>query len=701
MYLDIFWIGFVGAALALGFAGFQLWRVWKAPKGDEQVLAAVPALRSGLHAYWKRQYITLALLFAAAVGGMFGLNYAGVLDNPFIPFAFLSGGAWPILATFLGVKLAQLAAPRAVTAAGENLDKGLHCLLSTGAAVSFLLAGLGLGEVTGWFFVLRYYAGYDAVQLTRTLLTFGLGAAFSSFFLRAGGGMCFQCADLGARLVEQADPSLADAPNSPAAVARCVGAMAGANGVMSDLYDSYLLILPASIALGAAAYSDYGMIWNAMLLPLVVASIGALAALLGTVLIRADERTDQRFLLGAVRKGTYAAALLTAAVAAPAVFFLLGEWRSCLTVVAGLAAGCLVSHFAESLVRDGSRRAKNLARFADTGAATTLLGGVSTGTVSTLLPFLLLLATALFAFWVGGGTLVSPDPAQVEAGLAKGLYGVSLAAVGFVSTLGLTAATASFGPLSQSLDTFVRQTEADEGARSRVDALDALGSATAAAGRAMSAASAALAALLLLVSFLTQMDGTALISWNALAVTIGALPGAFLPLLFVALALSGVQRGGQLLYTEVRRQFKEIRGILKGKADPDYAKCVDICARHALYQAMLCAFFAVGCPLALGLLLGPQSLVGLLLGLMAVGAPLSLCLCSSGAAWDNVKRYIESGRHGGSGSEAHTAALTGDATGAVLRDAAAPTLNVLMKLCFTTAITALALLAQCGLAAPL
>ncbi len=688
---DLFGVGFVGAALALGFAGFQAWTLLRVPKaGGDELQPATDALRKGGSAHWMWQAGPSLALFAAAVCGIFALERMGALDSPHLPWAFLTGGLWPLLAALLGEKLTLAAWARMVGAARKDLNLGLNALLSAGTVHSFLLAGLGLGEVTGWIFFLSRTAGYDAPQLAHTLLTFGLGAALAAFLLRAGGSIFFQSA----RLMDQGE-DLSGSPRDPAAIVRWVGGQAGASGLGCDLYSSYLLILPAAIALGAKAYGEHGMIWNAMLFPLAVAAAGALASLLGTALIHAGGQAGQRSLLTAARKGSWAAALLTAAASAPLSYFLLGDWAPAISVTSGLLLGCLLDCTAEAPVRDGSRRAKAMAKLAADGSAATLLGGLSTGMASLLLPLLLLAAGLGTAYWAAGGALPPADSAALTAGLPRGLYGVALAAVGLTSTLGLSGATGALGPLADSLRGLVRQTGSSEGARTHADALDSLGCALSSAGRTRSTAAAALATLLLLFSYTSllkeQLPG--LTAWPP-ALAVGALLGALLPLFFLAIAVSGVQRGGQLLSAEVRRQSKEPRGSLKGKADLDYAKCVSLCARPAICQTAFGALLAVGCPLLVGRLLGPQAVTQLLVGVLATGLLLALWLGSMGGLWDSGKRHIEAGRHGGAGSEAHAAALTGDAVGAVLRDATVPILNGMMKLCFTAAITALTLFTQ-------
>lgn len=691
---DLFGVGFVGATLALGFAGFQAWTLFHAPKAEGDELQPVTdALRQGGGARWKWRCLPTLALFAAGVCGMFALGRLNLLDNPYVPWAFLTGGLWPLLSSFLGETLTSTAWSHTVGAVGKNPNQGLKTLLAAGAVHSFLLAGLGLGEVTSWIFFLSRAAGYDAPQLARALLTFGLGASFTSFLLRAGGSIFSQSASLAARLTNQGDPDLSGSLRDPAAIVRWAGGQAGANGLGCDLYSSYLLILPAAIALGAKAYGEHGMIWNAMLFPLAIAAAGALASLLGTALIHAGDQAGQRALLSATRKGNWAAALLTAAASAPLSYFLLGDWTPAVSVASGLLLGCLLDCMAETLVRDGGRRAKNMAKLADSGGAATLLGGLSAGMGTLPLPLLLLTAGLYTAYWAAGGILPPAGSDTLAAGLPRGLYGVALAAVGFTSTLGLSGATGALGPLADSLRVLVHQVGSSEETRTHADALDCLGCALSASGRTRSAVAAALASLLLLSSyaFLLEEQNPGLTAWHP-ALTVCTLLGALLPFLFLTIAVSGVQRGGQLLSAEARLQSKESRGSFKGKADLDYAKCVGLCARPAVCQAALSILLAVGFPLLAGRMFDPQAVARLLAGVLATGLPLVLWLSSAGSLWDSGKRYIEAGRHGGAGSEAHTAALMGDAVGAVLRDAVVPTLNGMMKLCFTTAIAALALL---------
>ncbi len=500
--MDLFGVGFAGAALALGFAGFQAWTLLRAPKAEgDELQPMTDALRRGGSAHWKWQSVPVLALFAAAACGVFGLDRLGAPDNSYLPWAFLTGGLWPLLAALLGEMLTLAAWPRMVGATRKDLNLGLKTLLSAGAIHSFLLAGLGLSEVTGWIFFLSRTAGYDAPQLTHTLLTFGLGAALASFLLRAGGSIFFQSA----RLMDQGE-DLSGSPRDLAAIVRWVGGQAGANGPGCDLYGSYLLILPAAIALGAKAYGEHGMIWNAMLFPLAVAAAGALASLLGTALIHAGGQAGQRALLAVARKGTWAAALLTAAASAPLSYFLLGAWTPALSVTSGLLLGCLLDCTAEALAQGSGRRAKAMAKLADGGAAATLLGGLGAGMACLLLSLLLLAAGLFAAYWAAGGALPPADSAALAAGLPRGLYGVALAAVGLTSTLGLSGTTGAFGTLADSLRALVRQTGSHEGAWSNADALDCLGCALSASGRTRSVVAAALASLLLLSSCTSLLE---------------------------------------------------------------------------------------------------------------------------------------------------------------------------------------------------
>ena len=687
---NLFWVGLVGALIALIFALTQAKKVLKFSEGTELMQKLAASIRKGANAYLKRQYTTVAQIFLIVFVILLILAGVGMLDNWFIPFAFLTGGIWSGLAGFVGMKIATSANARTANAAHESLNRGLNVAFSSGAVMGFTVVGLGLLDVSIWFHILKYIAGFEAAQIAQTMVMFGMGASFMALFGRVGGGIFTKAADVGADLVGKVEAGIPeDDPRNPATIADNVGDNVGdVAGMGADLYESYVGSILATFALGASAYAADGLTWNAMLLPLIIAVVGVVCSVIGTFLIRTKENATQKSLLATLRKGTYTAAVLAAVIAAPVTYYIMGSWGPYIAILAGLVAGCAIGYFTEYYTSDTYKPTQGLADSTETGAATTIIGGISLGMKSTAAPIVIIGVAIIVSFLAAGGSLTT-NAANYGELFSKGLYGIGIAAVGMLSTLGITLATDAYGPVADNAGGIAEMSGLGEEVRNRTDALDSLGNTTAATGKGFAIGSAALTALALLVSYVdvvkVKVDTLDLSITNP-AVLVGLFVGAMLTFLFAALTMSGVQRAAQSIVVEVRRQFKEIAGIMEGKADPDYASCVDLCTKGALHEMVVPSLLAIVVPVVTGLILGAEAVVGLLGGVTVTGFVVAVFMSNAGGAWDNAKKYIESGTHGGKGSDCHKAAVIGDTVGDPFKDTSGPSLNILIKLCSTVSI---------------
>ena len=690
MLENLFWVGLVGALIALIFALTQAKKVLKFSEGTELMQKLAASIRKGANAYLKRQYTTVAKIFIIVFVILLILAGVGMLDNWFIPFAFLTGGIWSGLAGFVGMKIATSANARTANAAHESLNRGLNVAFSSGAVMGFTVVGLGLLDVSIWFHILKYIAGFEAAQIAQTMVMFGMGASFMALFGRVGGGIFTKAADVGADLVGKVEAGIPeDDPRNPATIADNVGDSVGdVAGMGADLYESYVGSILATFALGASAYAADGLTWNAMLLPLIIAVVGVVCSVIGTFLIRTKENATQKSLLATLRKGTYTAAVLAAVIAAPVTYYIMGSWGPYIAILAGLVAGCAIGYFTEYYTSDTYKPTQGLADSTETGAATTIIGGISLGMKSTAAPIVIIGVAIIVSFLAAGGSLTT-NAANYGELFSKGLYGIGIAAVGMLSTLGITLATDAYGPVADNAGGIAEMSGLGEEVRNRTDALDSLGNTTAATGKGFAIGSAALTALALLVSYVdvvkVKVDTLDLSITNP-AVLVGLFVGAMLTFLFAALTMSGVQRAAQSIVVEVRRQFKEIAGIMEGKADPDYASCVDLCTKGALHEMVVPSLLAIVVPVVTGLILGAEAVVGLLGGVTVTGFVVAVFMSNAGGAWDNAKKYIESGTHGGKGSDCHKAAVIGDTVGDPFKDTSGPSLNILIKLCSTVSI---------------
>ena len=688
----MFWIGLAGAAAAILFAYLQSRKVLAFSEGNDTMKKIASAIRQGANAYLRHQYATVSKVFFVVFLILLALAQFQMLDNWFIPFAFLTGGIYSALAGFVGMKIATSANARTAQAASESLNKGLNVAFSSGAVMGFTVVGLGLLDISIWFHILKYIAHFDAAKIAQTMVMFGMGASFMALFARVGGGIFTKAADVGADLVGKVEAGIPeDDPRNPATIADNVGDNVGdVAGMGADLYESYVGSILATFALGVAAYPEQS--WDAMLLPIALAVVGILCSIFGSFLIRTKEGASQRELLGTLRKGTYTAAVLAAIIAAPLTYFILGNWGVYVAILCGLIGGCAIGYFTEYYTSDTYKPTQGLADSTETGAATTIIGGLSLGMLSTIAPILIVGAAVIISFLASGGSLTTGAADYAES-FSKGLYGIGISAVGMLSTLGITLATDAYGPVADNAGGIAEMSGLGEEVRERTDALDSLGNTTAATGKGFAIGSAALTALALLVSYvdivsarLDTIGGAIDLSLTNPAVLVGLFIGAMLTFVFAALTMSAVQRAAQSIVVEVRRQFREIAGIMEGTTDPDYASCVGLCTKGALREMVKPSLLAIVVPILTGLILSVEGVVGLLGGVSVTGFAMAVFMSNAGGAWDNAKKYIEAGHHGGKGSEQHKAAVIGDTVGDPFKDTSGPSLNILIKLVSTVSI---------------
>ena len=690
----LFWIGFVGAVVAGLFAVLQAKKVMGYSEGTEKMQKLAASIREGANAYLKRQYTTVLKVFAIVFVVLLVIAFAsgGKMLSKFTPFAFVTGGIWSMLAGLVGMKIATSSNARTAQAASESLNKGLRVAFSSGSVMGFTVVGLGMLDITIWFFLLRYAFGIDdPVQLGNIMVMNGMGASFMALFARVGGGIYTKAADVGADLVGKVEAGIPeDDPRNPATIADNVGDNVGdVAGMGADLYESYVGSILATFALSAVG--GYG--FAGMLLPMALAVVGIICSIIGSFLVKTKENASQQALLKSLRTGTYTAAILAAVLAAPLCYFLLGTagWGVYVAILCGLIGGCAIGYFTEYYTSDTYKPTQELAAASETGSATIIIGGISLGLKSTLTSILIVAAAVLISYFAAGGSKTIVDGAgHFTEAFNKGLYGIGIAGVGMLSTLGITLATDAYGPVADNAGGIAEMAGLPEEVRERTDALDSLGNTTAATGKGFAIGSASLTALALLVSYVNIVqDNTEEIlnfTLTSPTVLVGLFIGAMLTFVFSAFTMSAVQRAAQSIVVEVRRQFKEIPGIMEYKADPDYAQCVSLCTQGALHEMVAPALLAIVVPLATGLILGPTGVVGLLGGVSVTGFAMAVFMSNAGGAWDNAKKYIEGGHHGGKGSEQHKAAVVGDTVGDPFKDTSGPSLNILIKLCSTVSI---------------
>lgn len=676
------WIGFIGAVIALLFAVIQRKKVMSYSEGNATMQKIAKSIREGANAYLKHQYSTVAKVFAVVfvILAIIAFASGGSMLSKFTPFAFLTGGIWSMLAGLIGMKIATNANARTAQAASEGLNRGLRVAFSSGSVMGFTVVGLGMLDISLWLVGLYFIAGItDPVELGNIMVMNGIGASFMALFARVGGGIFTKAADVGADLVGKVEAGIPeDDPRNPAVIADNVGDNVGdVAGMGADLYESYVGSIISASALGVAAFSNQA--FKAMAIPMVMAAVGILCSIIGSFFVKTEENADQRTLLKALSRGTNLSAILIAVISFFLVWALLGleHWGLYVAILSGLAAGVLIGKATEYYTSDTYKPTQELSGKSQTGSATIIIGGLGLGMLSTALPIVIVAVCILLAFFLSGG----------GADASMGLYGIALAAVGMLSTLGITLATDAYGPVADNAGGIAEMAGLDPEVRKRTDALDSLGNTTAATGKGFAIGSAALTALALMASYIEKVKevGAADVTFNDFSlmnplVLTGLFIGACLPFVFAALTMNSVGRAAQSVVLEVRRQFREIAGLMEGKADPDYARCVDLCTKASLKEMVLPTVIAVVTPIVVGMVLGYKGVVGLLAGATVTGFLMAIYMANAGGAWDNAKKYIEAGNFGGKGSDCHKAGVVGDTVGDPFKDTSGPAINILIKL---------------------
>ena len=678
--MDLSFLAPVGAVIALLFAFYNAMKVKKADEGSEKVRELSKSISQGANAYLKRQYKTVIIFFAFAFVAFLVLSFikpdGNALISKYTPFAFLTGGTFSALSGYLGMKIATMGNGRTTTAAQKSLNKGLRVAFSAGSVMGFVVVGLGLLDISIWYLLLRFAFKLTTTEIAANMITFGIGASTMAIFARVGGGIFTKAADVGADLVGKVEAGIPeDDARNPATIADNVGDNVGdVAGMGADLYESYVGSIVSALSLAVAAgFTSF----DKMVLPLLLAVLGVVCSVVGTFFVRCGESTDQKVLLSALRRGTYISAIAFAVGAFPLIWFILGKEYIGIygAVVSGLLAGVLIGYFTEYFTSDTYKPTQKLAATSETGSATIIIGGFSLGLKSCVAPIVIVAISVLTSFVVSGGNLGD--------GMNMGLFGIAISAVGMLSTLGITLATDAYGPIADNAGGIAQMAGLDEVVRERTDALDSLGNTTAATGKGFAIGSAALTALSLIVAFKQQIEAMGVELMTEIinpVVIIGVFVGAMLPFVFAALTMEAVGNAAQSIVVEVRRQFKEITGIMEGTAKPDYRKCVDLCTKSSLHYMILPSVLAVVTPIVVGIILGPSGIAGMLCGAVVSGFLLAILMSNAGGAWDNAKKYIEGGNHGGKGSEQHKAAVVGDTVGDPFKDTSGPSINILIKL---------------------
>ena len=705
-----FWLVPVASLVALSMAWYFFRSMMKADEGTPRMREIAGHVRRGAMAYLKQQYkvvlivfVVLALIFAFMAYGLHA-------QNTWVPFAFLTGGLFSGLAGFFGMKTATYASARTANAARKSLDGGLRIAFRSGAVMGLTVVGLGLLDIALWFLVLNRFDHGGLISITTTMLTFGMGASTQALFARVGGGIYTKAADVGADIVGKVEADIPeDDPRNPATIADNVGDNVGdVAGMGADLYESYCGSILSTAALGATAFAMMPeMQLKAVIAPMLIAAVGVFLSILGIYLVRTKEGATMRDLLHSLSLGTNVSALLIA-VATFAILYLLGieNWLGLsFSVITGLAAGVIIGQATEYYTSHSYKPTQKISEAGLTGSATVIIKGIGTGMISTCIPVITIGVAIMLSYLCANGFNADMS---AEA-LSKGLYGIGIAAVGMLSTLGITLATDAYGPIADNAGGNAEMSELGEEVRHRTDALDALGNTTAATGKGFAIGSAALTALALLASYieevkiameraemtLTNLKGEVINASQATIpdfmnyfqvnlmnprVLVGAFIGAMAAFLFCGLTMEAVGRAAQKMVEEVRRQFREIKGILEGKATPDYGRCVEISTRAAQHEMIFPSLLAIAIPIVVGMVLGVAGVLGLLVGGLAGGFTLAVFMANAGGAWDNAKKMVEEGNFGGKGSFAHKATIVGDTVGDPFKDTSGPSLNILIKL---------------------
>lgn len=711
----IFWLVPVAAVVALGFAWYFFRAMMRESEGTPRMQEIASHVRKGAMAYLKQQYRVVAIVFVILVLFFAFLAYGLGVQNPWVPFAFLTGGFFSGLAGFIGMRTATYASARTAHAASKSLNKGLKVAFRSGAVMGLVVVGLGLLDISVWYLVLDHVIDATGDQklmiITTTMLTFGMGASTQALFARVGGGIYTKAADVGADLVGKVEAGIPeDDPRNPATIADNVGDNVGdVAGMGADLYESYCGSILATAALGAAAYAG-GMQMEAVLAPMLIAAVGILLSVLGIFFVRTKEGATMKQLLGALGVGVNGSSILIAIFTFVIMYALqIDNWLGIsFSVIVGLVAGIIIGQSTEYYTSHSYKPTRKIAQSAETGPATVIISGIGMGMISTAIPVVTIAVAIILSYLCATGFDVEN---MISAGnISKGLYGIGIAAVGMLSTLGITLATDAYGPIADNAGGNAEMSGLNPEVRKRTDALDALGNTTAATGKGFAIGSAALTALALLASYIEEVkigmqhigqttmelaDGTvkAVEQANILDmmdyfqvtlmnpnVLVGAFIGAMMAFLFCGLTMNAVGRAAQSMVNEVRRQFREIKGILQGEATPDYARCVEISTKGAQREMLFPSLLAIVVPIAVGFIFGVAGVMGLLIGSLSAGFVLAVFMANSGGAWDNAKKYIEEGNFGGKGSDNHKATVVGDTVGDPFKDTSGPSLNILIKL---------------------
>ena len=712
----VFWLVPIASVVALAMAWYFFRQMRKEDEGTPRMIEIAEYVRKGAMAYLRQQYKVVTIVFIVLAVVFAFMAYVLKVQNPWVPFAFLTGGLFSGLAGFFGMKTATYASARTANAARKSLNSGLKVAFRSGAVMGLVVVGLGLLDIAIWFLVLSYFyqgSSMALVTITTTMLTFGMGASTQALFARVGGGIYTKAADVGADLVGKVEANIPeDDPRNPATIADNVGDNVGdVAGMGADLYESYCGSILSTAALGATAFAmNIDMQLKAVVAPMIIASVGIFLSLIGIFTVRTKEDATMRDLLRSLGLGTNVSACLIA-IATFVILYLLQieNWLGVsFSVVSGLVAGVVIGQATEYYTSHSYRPTQKISEASKTGPATVIIQGIGTGMISTMIPVVTISAAIMLSYLFANGFDLSMNAASIS----MGLYGIGIAAVGMLSTLGITLATDAYGPIADNAGGNAEMSELGEEVRHRTDALDALGNTTAATGKGFAIGSAALTALALLASYVEEIkiamvraveEGQSFVdaagnvfnpaTANMLdymnyfqvnlmnpKVLVGAFIGGMAAFLFCGLTMGAVGRAAQSMVEEVRRQFREIKGILEGKGTPDYGRCVEISTRSAQKEMVFPSLLAIAIPIVVGMLLGVAGVMGLLVGGLTAGFTLAVFMANAGGAWDNAKKMVEEGNFGGNGSECHKATIVGDTVGDPFKDTSGPSLNILIKL---------------------
>ena len=712
----VFWLVPIASVVALAMAWYFFRQMRKEDEGTPRMIEIAEYVRKGAMAYLRQQYKVVTIVFIVLAVVFAFMAYVLKVQNPWVPFAFLTGGLFSGLAGFFGMKTATYASARTANAARKSLNSGLKVAFRSGAVMGLVVVGLGLLDIAIWFLVLSYFyqgSSMALVTITTTMLTFGMGASTQALFARVGGGIYTKAADVGADLVGKVEANIPeDDPRNPATIADNVGDNVGdVAGMGADLYESYCGSILSTAALGATAFAmNIDMQLKAVVAPMIIASVGIFLSLIGIFTVRTKEDATMRDLLRSLGLGTNVSACLIA-IATFVILYLLQieNWLGVsFSVVSGLVAGVVIGQATEYYTSHSYRPTQKISEASKTGPATVIIQGIGTGMISTMIPVVTISAAIMLSYLFANGFDLSMNAASIS----MGLYGIGIAAVGMLSTLGITLATDAYGPIADNAGGNAEMSELGEEVRHRTDALDALGNTTAATGKGFAIGSAALTAFALLASYVEEIkiamvraveEGQSFVdaagnvfnpaTANMLdymnyfqvnlmnpKVLVGAFIGGMAAFLFCGLTMGAVGRAAQSMVEEVRRQFREIKGILEGKGTPDYGRCVEISTRSAQKEMVFPSLLAIAIPIVVGMLLGVAGVMGLLVGGLTAGFTLAVFMANAGGAWDNAKKMVEEGNFGGKGSECHKATIVGDTVGDPFKDTSGPSLNILIKL---------------------